>query len=192
MVTQTRGLIVGFCLAFLAAGTIAVFSIKARGEAKNWATWMIHTQHVLELLAQARLNTSEVSFAITQTPLNSHLDERNINSRLRGLQGQIAELRSLTTDNPQQQERLRQVAKLFPVMLSSLDLGGQSNLSAGALADEKMRLILTDMDITERSLLSERMKRLLSVSKQGSKVLLFGDGFIFVWLSALTSLAVIY
>ena len=103
-------LVVGFAIAIVAAGAVALASYNDINQYYNRVDWVTHTEQVLRTLDAARGDTF-ASVAALQSYFQSG-DRKNLDqlaASVSELQRKAAALRVLTEDNAFQQRRLDQV-----------------------------------------------------------------------------------
>jgi len=147
--------------------------------------WIAHTQRVLEpldasLAASIQLNDEERAYL--QLPEGGAYPE-SARRAARELQSRIAEIKSLTADNPTQQAAAARLAELANARISILpSLGPQSGLSPGLEETRRqlgtqIRNIFLEMRSEEERLLGERLQRATGKARQMKYVVGFGYAF---------------
>ncbi|WP_050478305.1 response regulator [Herbaspirillum rhizosphaerae] len=164
------GPLVGFAVAILAVILIALFSYRSLQTRENTAALVSHTIEVreqLQLLVSALKDaeTGQRGYLLTNT--ESYLTPY-INARA-SLPGELAKLRRLVSDSPEQLQRLDAIDSLVKVKMDelaeSIDLRRTKNSEAalevvrtdrGKLAMDRLRTLVDRMETHERDLLADR------------------------------------
>lgn len=168
--TLGRRLAVSFAIAILlmlAIGAIGYVNITGLVET---AGWVDHTHEVLEELQQliSLLKDAETGQrGYLLTGVDSYLEPHE--DAVRKLDTVIADLRSLTSDNPNQQERLDRLAPLVEAKLDELqetidlrrEVGFEAALAIvvtdlGKEIMDDLRVLVAEMEREERELLVQR------------------------------------
>jgi CheY-like chemotaxis protein/CHASE3 domain sensor protein len=192
------GPLIGFAVAILAVLLIALFTYEAsvsRGEA---ASAVSHTMKVREQL-QAVVSTlkdaetSQRGFLLTGT--ESYLSPYN--QARAALPGEIAKLRELLADNPDQLQRLAQVERVVGDKLDELGetiSRRRNGDTVGALAVvqsdrgkmfmDRVRVLTRDMEEQERDLLASRQSDWRGAVAFSSAVAWGGSGLLLVLIAA--------
>ncbi|WP_338720338.1 response regulator [Herbaspirillum sp. DW155] len=164
------GPLTGFAVAILAVLLIALFTYEAsvsRGEAANAVSHSMKVREQLQVLVSTLKDaeTSQRGFLLTGT--ESYLSPYN--QARAALPGEIAQLRELLSDNPDQLQRLSQVERVAADKLEELAdtiTRRRNGDTAGALAVvqsdrgkmymDRVRVLTRDMEEQERELLAGR------------------------------------
>ena len=191
-------LLIGLSLALGILLALAVLSYRSiLGNATD-RQWVIHTYEVqqeLDLLAADLLKaeTEQRGFILSRD--DSYL--AGYNSAQVHSREEVAELRGLTADNPNQQRSLDAleplISRKFAVLGERIEIRKQSGLEAAAdsvrqgagrqLMDE-IQAVITQMSAEEARLLTRRTKDLETSSRQTQKVILFGNGLAILFLAS--------
>ncbi len=193
---EGRFLWIGFALAIVAA---AVLGIAYYGDVKryySWNDWISHTERVLETLDEVRSETfSSLAAVQTYTQNGDRQNLDRLSDMAFELQRQSARLRSLTADNPYQQQRLDQVDRLVRrtmalsqnLIHSTATLERADALKTPAFAEFSSGLAELRDQLGQRSEEEYRLFRARSASagtasRQSVIVIGVGGSIIFVWL----------
>ncbi len=186
----------GFGAAIVAAVLIGWTADKDANESYAWSTWITHTQDVLGVLDDTRGNTL-AALAAVQNYYQSN-DLRNLDRVVNlasKLKRQSAVLRSLTSDNASQQNRLdqfdrigRQMTTLSEDIVRSAPAFDQQQSIRTPQPAELSTVVfqmlaqLQQMSAAEQLLLTERTAKARATSRQSMIVLGIGGGIVVVWL----------
>ncbi|MFL9876967.1 response regulator [Herbaspirillum rhizosphaerae] len=164
------GPLVGFAVAILAVILIAVFSFRSLQTRESTAALVSHTIEVREQLqlvvsALKDAETGQRGYLLTYT--ESYLTPY-VNARA-SLPGELAKLRKLVSDSPEQLQRLDAIDSLVKVKMDelaeSIELRRNQSSDAalnvvrtdrGKLAMDRLRTLVDRMENHERDLLSDR------------------------------------
>jgi PAS domain S-box-containing protein len=189
-------LVVGFGIAIMAAGAVALASYNDINQYYNRVDWGTHTEQVLRTLDAARGDTF-ASVAALQSYFQSG-DRKNLDqlaASVSELQRKAAALRVLTEDNAFQQRRLdlvdqsaRRVAALVHDAAQSTStvrredaLGAPIFVELGADLYQ-LRAQFDPMAVAEQALLSERTANARRTLHRSAMVMGIGGTVIFTWL----------
>jgi signal transduction histidine kinase len=174
------------------------FAFRVASETQGMNFWIGHTQEVLGVLSRLRLERSRMAneiWAYRETkmavlPQKFQEDKAN-------LEADLAQLKKLTADNPEQQVRLVEVDVILRQQIAQLDRAMQQgpDLPKGAVAgshdwslpimqSERLGQLFEQMEGAERQLLKERTARLQRNTRQTHAVLELSALLSFVTLSA--------
>ena len=170
----------------LAVGIVAYRSVLASFDSAQWAQ---HTEEVLEHLANLRLRTENIEngyrdFALGGT--DAFLQRSRANASL--ADSELKALRTLTADNPGQQQRLSIIADLLQRMVQRGD--GIERLQRTPAAEDRAALIrggqddslldafrvaARDMEAEEQQLLRERKSAAANRYREAQVALIVGS-----------------
>ncbi len=189
-------LVVGFGIAIMAAGAVALASYNDINQYYNRVDWVTHTEQVLRTLDAARGDTF-ASVAALQSYFQSG-DRKNLDqlaASVSELQRKAAALRVLTEDNAFQQRRLdqvdqsaRRVATLaHDATQSASTVRREDALGAPIFAElgaalYQLRAQFDPMALAEQALLSERTANASTTLHRSAMVMGIGGTVIFTWL----------
>ena len=189
-------LVVGFGIAIMAAGAVALASYNDINQYYNRVDWVTHTEQVLRTLDAARGDTF-ASVAALQSYFQSG-DRKNLDqlaASVSELQRKTAALRVLTEDNAFQQRRLdqvdqsaRRVATLaHDATQSASTVRREDALGAPIFAElgaalYQLRAQFDPMALAEQALLSERTANASTTLHRSAMVMGIGGTVIFTWL----------
>ena len=189
-------LVVGFAIAIVAAGAVALASYNDINRYYNRVDWVTHTEQVLTTLDAARGDTF-ASVAALQSYFQSG-DRKNLDqlaASVSELQRKAAALRVLTEDNAFQQRRLdqvdqsaRRVATLaHDATQSASTVRREDALGAPIFAElgaalYQLRAQFDPMALAEQALLSERTANARRTLHRSAMVMGIGGTVIFTWL----------
>jgi len=150
----------------LVVGIVTYRSVAASFESAQWA---LHTNEVLEHVANLRLRTENIEngyrdFALSGT--DEFLQRSRANAPL--ADNELRDLRTLTEDNPRQQRRVRLVADLLQRMAQRDDIEDGSLLNA-------FRTAARDMEAEEQQLLRERKSAAATRYREAQVALIVGS-----------------
>lgn len=160
------------------------YAIRVAGEAMAEDRWVAHTQEVLKVIADGRLKRARVAnhlLAFQMNPQNGM--NVGLDSDLRQLKEDLASLRTLTADNPAQQNLLTEIesvlkepmsaaeryARKAPVRLSASDLGWSEN----GTGVQRVQATFDQMEKSERNLLETRSASVRTNAQRARLITLF-------------------
>lgn len=193
-------LVTGLAVATLTTAAIGFRSVRDQRQAAEWSSWVVHTQRVIELLEQARTSIFEVLYQISIEPSRNGTGAGLSPDPIGSLRSQIAELRYLTSDNPEQQSRLGTIEQLLTTsrVISETDTTGSvfdrntpQDWIAGRSVLYKVRQEIEEMLMVERQLLAKRGTNMMGALEQSRLRLEAGGGVIFLWLVVLSGTAIV-
>jgi PAS domain S-box-containing protein len=189
-------LVVGFAIAIVAAGAVALASYNDVNQYYNRVDWVTHTEQVLTTLDAARGDTF-ASLAALQNYFQSG-DRKKLDqlaASVSELQRNAAALRALTDDNTSQQRRLdlvdqsaRRVAALaHDATQSASTIRREDALGAPIFVElgadlYQLRAQFDPMAVAEQALLSERTANARRTLHRSAMVMGIGGTVIFTWL----------
>ena len=186
--------LIGFIVAVLAVLVIAYFTDRSLADRETTAERVTHTMQVLERAQQllttlANAETGQRGFLLTN-------EERYLapyTQARAGIQSQLQDLYSLTSDNAEQRARLQELEQLITRKMDelaqtvTLARGGESRRAlelvrtdVGQDAMERIRVVVSQVEGTERQLLASRQlewqsaTRLSNLITWGGSILLLG------------------
>lgn len=182
--------------AFVGALLLLTFyqAIRVAEETVDQERWVAHTQEVLKVIANARLERARATNSLLALQVKPESDmDANLGSDLRGLKDDLATLRTLTADNPTQQDLLTEVesilkepigraeryAKEAPIQHHAAIPLGWMESDAGIL---RLRTKFDQMEKNERDLLEVRSAAVQADAQRARLVALFAEGFTFLIL----------
>jgi methyl-accepting chemotaxis protein len=186
--TVGKRLVAGFGLAALTLLLMALVSYRNANLLIDTEHWVGHTHQVraelADLLSQLKdAETGQRGYVITGD--ESYLEPYK--SALTGLKTTLADLKNLTSDNPDQQGRVARVAPLIESKLAELtqtialrrSQGFDAALkvvaaNAGKTYMDQIRVILSEADQEERALLQKRSAEARASSDMTMSVILWG------------------
>ncbi len=192
------GPLIGFSVAILAVVLIALFTWEAsvsRGEAANAVSHTMKVREQLQVLVSTLKDaeTSQRGFLLTGT--ESYLSPYN--QARAALPGEIAKLRELLSDNPDQLQRLSQIERVVADKLEELAetvSRRRNGDTAGALAVvqsdrgkmfmDRVRVLTRDMEEQERDLLASRQSDWRDAVVFSTAVAWGGSGLLLVLIIA--------
>jgi CheY-like chemotaxis protein/CHASE3 domain sensor protein len=185
---------VGFVIAITAVVLIALMSASSLQARSSTSALVTHTLQVLEhvegLLSTLKdAETGQRGFLLTGS--ESYLGPYS--AAKAAVPGELATLRTLTEDNPQQQQRLDRLQQLVTEKMAEVDETvelGRVGDTAGALAIvrtdrgkaamERIRALCSEMSSEERSLLATRQGEWQDAATATSRVTWGGSGLLLV------------
>ena len=191
--TIGKKIALGFMLALLALLIIGVFSSQELQQLEANSTWVNHTYQVRQKLENvvgdlARAESGARGYALSQEPaLEADSDQAAAEAKR-----DLGEVRTLTVDNPIQQDRLD---RLEPMMDQRLDLlqrmmnlpPGDASAPArtvlvhnGQAFMVEVRRIIGDMQDEENTLLAQRKVAVQEVARWTYFILVYGSVAAFV------------
>jgi len=185
--TLKHKLTAGFGAALCVLAMIGILSYKKFSQENVDQQWVAHTHQVLEKIASTlsallELSADERGFALTHQ--DAYLQSRQKLSV--EINSDLAELRSLTADNPNQQSALASLAEPVAARLAltrelaAQRFGSDSFESPRMALSTQIRSILSDMRVEEERLLAKRLQEVESGSRQMKLFLGVGYGFFLV------------
>jgi CHASE3 domain sensor protein len=193
---EGRYLLIGFAIAIVAAVSVGLTSSNEIARNNTWINWITHTGLVLGTLDTARADSFESLAALqhyAQTGDPKSLDK--VAQGVSEVQRQAAGLRTLTQDNPTQQQRLDQVdqtgvraASLVQQVIRMAATTSRVEVVKGAsfldldATLSRLRAEFDPMSTAEQTLLIDRTTKAHATSRRGEMVMGIGGGFIFLWL----------
>jgi methyl-accepting chemotaxis protein len=187
-ITVGKRLAAGFGLAALVLLLIAAVSYRNANLLIANEQWVGHTHHVRadisDLLSQIKdAETGQRGYLLTGE--ESYLDPYK--SALAGFKTSLAELKTLTSDNPSEQSRFARVTPLIESKFAELDntisvrrnQGFDAALkivvtNAGKMFMDQIRAILSEADQEEQTLLQKRSAEARASSDTTMEVILWG------------------
>ena len=161
------------------------YAIRVAGQAMGQERWVAHTQEVLKVIADGRLRRARVANHLLAFQINPQNGMNvNLDSDLRQLKEDLDSLRTLTADNPAQQNLLTEIegilkepmsaverhAKKAPVQnLPSSDLGWSEN-ETGV---QRLQVTFDQMEKNERNLLETRSASVRTNAQRARMITLF-------------------
>ena len=186
--TVAKRLVVGFGLSALTLVIIAVVSYFNTSRLIENDGWVKHTYQVrseLELLLSYLKDAETGQRGYIITGEDSYLEPYK--SALNGIAGTMDDLRSLTSDNPNQQRRLASLAPLIDTKLNELketiDLRRSQGFEAaqkivtqnvGKAAMDRARAIIGDADREEQDLLTRRADEAKAYANLTTMIIIWG------------------
>jgi PAS domain S-box-containing protein len=174
-------LIAGFGAALCILLLIGALSYQRFLQEDSDQKWVAHTQEVLEqldvaLAASIQLNDDERAFLLSRSGIYPESARRAASE----LQSRIAQIKTLTADNPKQQAAQARLAELANARISLVsNLGTQSG--AATILEENRRQLMTqirnvflEMRTEEERLLRARLQRATGRARQMQAILGFG------------------
>lgn len=198
MLTFGRRIAIGFAITTLLLLAIGVISYLSIVSLESTSISVTHTHQVLDRIASALsamqgAETGARGFVITG-------DESYLDPYLSGtsaVDDLVAELRSLTSDNPNQQQRLDTLESLIAAKISqmeeSIDTRRSGGLEpavafvqtgAGKQIMDEIRVVLADMEQEENALLARRAAEVDSAASGGKSIIIWGTVICFVFVVA--------
>ena len=191
MWTFGKKIAAGFALSFLLLIGIGGVSYRSIGTLTSTSYLVEHThvvlEHVAEILSLLKdAETGQRGYVIAGD--DAFLEPYR--SALGTIDKVVKEIRSLTSDNPNQQKRLDQVEPLIALKLSELkktiDLRRSGAVEAsikyvqggeGKRTMDELRQVLAQMDQEERDLLKKRAEEVETASSSARTTIIFGTIF---------------
>src|SRR5258705_8398384 len=171
--TLKHKLTAGFGAALCVLAMIGILSYKKFSQENVDRQWVAHTHQVLEKIASIlsallELNADERGFALThRDPYLQSCQRLDIE-----INSDLAELRTLTADNPKQQSALASLTEPVTARLALTHelgtqlLGSDSFESPRIALTTQIRSILSEMQVEEERLLAKRLQEVGSGSRQ--------------------------
>jgi signal transduction histidine kinase len=171
------------------------YAIRVAGQAMDQERWVAHTQDVLKVIADGRLKRARVAnhlLAFRMNPQNGM--NVNLGSDLRQLHEDLDSLRTLTADNPAQQNLLTEIESILkepmsaaeryvkkaPVQnLPSSDLGWSGN----ERSVQRLQAVFDQMEKNERDLLETRSASVRTNAQLARVITLFAACLSFLILA---------
>src|SRR4029077_11254472 len=188
--TLKHKLTAGFGAAFCVLAMIGLLSYKKFTQENVDQQWVAHTHQVLEKIASTHaglleLNADERGFTLTHQ--SAYLQScRRLDG---GIKSDLAELKSLTADNPKQQSVLASLTGPIGARVALTSQLGTQSLATDNFESQRIALtiqirsILSDMRIEEERLLAKRLQEVESGSRQMKLFLAVGHGFFLILLA---------
>lgn len=194
-------LISALCIALVSLAGVGVLSYRRAVQENEDEQWVAHTHQVLETLAAIRIDlidseTGERGFVITGE--EPYLQPYQSGSHR--LERDIAELGTLTQDNPHQRTSIDQVRPLITARLAELQRGidtrRQRGLDAGIESIrggsgketmDAIRGVIDVMEMEERRLLAQRLEEVRFGSGRTKVLIVLGNvvGLVFLCVAGL-------
>jgi signal transduction histidine kinase len=187
MTFSSKAIAVCALLIMLSIGVLSFRSIVRDQEDREWVT---HTHLVVEKLQAARIDitlaeTGQRGYILTGE--DRYLEPYG--SGLKRVQQDNKELRSLTSDNPKQQEAIQRLEPLIAVRLAELSAGievrkrsgllaGVEAVAKGSIGEQSMREIasqIAEMRETEEQLLGRRLGTAAAGTRKMKAVIVLGN-----------------
>jgi len=160
--------------------------------------WVAHTEEVLGVIAQARLERARLQNRVWAYRATHNPDlPLRFQSDLRGLREDMERLQVLTDDNPAQRKLLAELAPLVTAQILSLEQAMQQAVSAGAVhssasfdwslpspPSDQVRVLFDGLDSNERVLLATRTAAVQANARKTRGVLLIAGVLTFAILLA--------
>ena len=171
--TLKHKLTAGFGAALCVLAMIGILSYKKFSQENVDRQWVAHTHQVLEKIASIlsallELNADERGFALThRDPYLQSCQRLDIE-----INSDLAELRTLTADNPKQQSALASLTEPVTARLAHTHelgtqlLGSDSFESPRIALTTQIRSILSEMQVEEERLLAKRLQEVGSGSRR--------------------------
>jgi signal transduction histidine kinase len=195
-------LLAAFFAAVLAIAAVAVASLRSLAVRRESSGWVTHTQDVrlsLERVLALATGAESTERAYLLTGNEQYL--RPFAAASAGLKEETGRLKSLTADNPHQQERVQALESLLREkgdalgraieMHRSGSPGSAEEVRTGEAGQvmERVRRLVAEMSTEEAALLSERLD-LLSSADRWSAAVTFGSAALLLVLAVVASLMV--
>jgi signal transduction histidine kinase len=161
------------------------FAFRSANQTEGMNRWVNHTQEVLGVIARARLERAWLQTG-AWAYLSTHGPELPLRfqSDLKGLRADLERMQVLTTDNPAQQEILRQLVREILAQAGSLEevmkqaapaseTGGTRELPTAAFSSEYLRELFDSLEANERALFARRSAAVRASARQTRLVLIF-------------------
>jgi signal transduction histidine kinase len=161
------------------------YAIRVAGQAMDQERWVAHTQEVLKVIADGRLKRARVAnhlLAFQMNPQNGM--NVNLDSDLRQLNKDLASLRTLTADNPAQQNLLTEIESILKEPVSAAERYAKKapiqSLPSSALgwsenerSVQRLQLVFDQMEKNERDLLETRSASVRTNAQDARMITLF-------------------
>ncbi|HEY6419446.1 MAG TPA: PAS domain S-box protein [Candidatus Binataceae bacterium] len=187
---------VGFALAIVAAVAIGWNAYSDARESSDWYRWIAHTQIVIATLDAAHADSFSSLIALQAYAKSEDLSDLDKHTKIVSrLQRESAALRTLTVDNPSQQNRLDQadsierrasaISQRLTHMASTIgrkDAVKTPDFAELGAALYQLSEQFDQMSAEERRLLMQRIARARVGSKQSVTVMGVGGSVVFAWM----------
>lgn len=186
------------CMGGAAVGVVLALSfyyaIRIAGETVDQERWVAHTQEVLKVIADGRLMRARVTnylLTFQMAPVSGM--NANLGADIRELKEDLAALRTLTADNPTQQNLLTEVDAILNEPLRAAErtaneapVQHQAAIPLGWVETEagiqRLRTKFGQMEKNERDLLEVRSAAVQADARRARLVALFAAGLTFLIL----------
>lgn len=170
------------------------YAIRVAEETVDQERWVAHTQEVLKVIADARLNRTRVTNYLLTFQVKPESDRNaNLGADVRGLKEDLAGLRRLTADNPTQQYLLAEVEGILKEPIAAAEkylkeapiqhqAANYLRWSESGATIQRLRTLFDQMERNERDLLEVRAAAVQTDAQRARLVALLTAGLTFLIL----------
>lgn len=177
---------------------VLFFAVRSAGQAEAMTRWVDHTQEVIGVLAQARLERLRLQLqSLTYNSTKNPQILAEFQTHLQALRGDVERLRSLTADNPTQQKLLDQLQPAALTQAGALERTMQPGLASSspraatrsemiqdAALSQRITQLFDELETNERSLFVTRSAAVQANARQTRLVLVLAGILTFGMLGA--------
>ena len=177
---------------------LAVFYLAVRGGGESIALegWVAHTQEVLGVIGDARLERARLANRwLTNQLARNGTGTGGSDADSDKLREDVARLHTLTADNPAQQRLIAEIQDVFDKELTSLDRASRQSSAGGstrsansvpwaetAETTTRLRALFDDLEANERALLASRSRAVQANARVTRIVVVFAGLLTFLIL----------
>lgn len=170
------------------------YAIRVAGEAMDQERWVAHTQEVLKVIADGRLKRARVTNYLLAFQMKPGRNmDANLGADVRGLKEDLAALRTLTADNPAQQDLLTEVESILKESIGAAEkyvkeasiqrqVANSLGWTESEVGIQRLRITFDEMEKNERDLLEVRSAAVQADAHRARLVALFAAALTFLIL----------